>query len=77
MPQFERIKKLVALRLRELRKEAGYSSYRDFAEKNGIPRSQYLKMENGTNFTLKSLIKILDVHGFDFFEFMASVKKTS
>ena len=40
----KRIKK-IADRLRELRKEAGYTSYENFAYDNDIPRVQYGRME--------------------------------
>jgi predicted transcriptional regulator len=61
----------IAKRLKELRVEKGYSSYENFAWDNNIPRIQYWRMEKGTNFTIKNLLRILDAHQIslkDFFE---------
>lgn len=57
----ERIKK-IAEKLRELRKKAGYTNYENFAWENDIGRVQYWRMEKGANFTIVSLLKILDAH---------------
>ncbi len=56
-------------KLKKLRKDKGYSSYENFAWDNNLPRMQYWRMEKGTNFTIKNLIKILDIHGLTFKEF--------
>ena len=69
------ISKEVGSALKSLRKKAGYKSYEQFAFDNKMSRIQYWKMENGTNFTLKSLTKILDIHEKDFFDFMSSIKR--
>lgn len=60
-------------RLRELRIEAGYTSYENFAFENELPRVQYGRMEKGTNFTIKSLLKVLDVHGLTLNDFFSSL----
>ncbi len=60
-------------KLRELRIEKGFSSYEAFAWEHGINRVQYWRMENGQNFTLESLFKVLDamkVSPKDFFQDM-------
>lgn len=61
-------------KLRQLRIEKGYTSYETFAFDFDIPRMQYWRMEKGkTNVTIKSLKKVLDIHGIsfkDFFEMM-------
>lgn len=62
--------KMIASRLRELRKSKGYSNYEHIAFDLGMSRSQYWKLESGANFELKTLIKIcrlLDVSLEEFF----------
>ena len=50
--------------LRRMRLEAGYSSYERFAYENNLSRIQYWRMESGsTNWTLDSLITVLNIHG--------------
>ena len=58
--------------IRKRRIEAGYKSYEQFAEDNDISRIQYWKMENGNNFTLKSLLRVLDGLNVDFNDFIKS-----
>ncbi|MBN1186130.1 MAG: helix-turn-helix transcriptional regulator [Bacteroidales bacterium] len=62
----------IANRLKELRKQKGYTSYEDFAIENDLDRKQYWRIENGSNITLKSFIKILDIHGISLNEFFRS-----
>ena len=52
----------IAARIKELRIEKGYSSHEFFAWENKTPRVQYWRMEKGTNFTIKTLLRVLDVH---------------
>jgi len=50
-------------KLKELRIKKGYSSYENFAVDNDLGRMQYWRLENGkTNMTLKSLLRILEIH---------------
>lgn len=58
-------KELTAMRI-----AAGYPSYEQFAFDKKLSRIQYYKMEKGTNCTLKSLIKVLDAHDLDFYDFL-------
>jgi hypothetical protein len=67
--------KEVGLQLKKLRHEAGFSSYADFAWEYNLNKSQYWRMENGTNCTFKSLQKVLDIHGLSFQQFFALVEK--
>ena len=67
----DEISSLVGYRLRELRIKAGFKSYEQFAYKNNISRIQYWKMENGNNFTLKSLLRVLDAHAIRINDFLA------
>lgn len=52
----------ISKKLRILREDAGYGSYEFFAWEHKIPRVQYWRMEKGTNFTIKSLLRVLDAH---------------
>ncbi|MBC8266832.1 MAG: XRE family transcriptional regulator [Flavobacteriales bacterium] len=63
--------KKIGEKLKLLRKEAGFSGYDAFAWEHGLSRIQYWRMEKGTNFTIKSLLKILAIHKIslkDFFQ---------
>lgn len=62
-------------RIKELRIEAGYKSYEVFAWENSLSRIQYWKMEKGTNCTLKSLHKILEIHQLSFSDFFSSIEE--
>ena len=64
----------VGIALRSLRIEAGYKSYEQFAFEYGISRIQYWKMESGNNFTLKSLLTVLDTHELSLEKFLLSLK---
>lgn len=66
--------KAIGKRLRQLRVEKGYSSYDFFAWEHKIPRMQYLNMEQGKNFTMKSLIRVLDAHEISLEEFFKGLK---
>ncbi|MDG1058952.1 MAG: hypothetical protein P8O94_06985 [Flavobacteriaceae bacterium] len=59
---FESLKANIGKELKRLRVNAGYKSYEVFAWDNKISRIQYWKMEKGTNCTLKSLKRVLDIH---------------
>ena len=59
----------VAEKLRKIRLERGYSGYDFFAWENQLSPRQYLNMEQGKNFTMKSLIRVLDIHGITLEEF--------
>jgi transcriptional regulator with XRE-family HTH domain len=70
--------KLVSERLKEIRKEKGFSSYETFAIDNDLDRKQYWRVENGHNITVKTLMKILEIHKKDpsaFFKEIESKKK--
>ena len=61
-------------KLKKLRIAEGYSSYENFAFEHDINRVQYWRMEKGQNFTMNSLIKILDIHGLTLEEFFKGLK---
>jgi transcriptional regulator with XRE-family HTH domain len=60
---YDKTSKEIGEKLRAIRIAKGYTSYENFALENDIDRKQYWRIENGQNLTLKSLIKILDIHG--------------
>jgi hypothetical protein len=64
----------VCQKLKKLRVKAGYTSYETFAFDNEIPRVQYWRLEKGANFTLKTLLKVLDIHGLTMSEFFKDLK---
>ncbi len=66
-------KKDIAKRIKELRMQSGYSSYETFANDNDLPRKNYWRIEKGENFTINTLLKIINIHGItleDFFKGM-------
>jgi len=64
----------IAEKLRELRKEAGYTSHENFAWDNQLSRVQYWRMETGTNFTIDSLLRLLDIHKITLEDFFEGIK---
>lgn len=57
-------------RIKELRKEKGYSNYEFFAYENKIGRSQYGRYEKGMDMQFSSILKLIQMHGMsvkDFF----------
>jgi len=67
--------KQIGERLVELRKQAGYSSYETFAYDYELPRMQYWRIEKGkVNITLKSLLRILEIHKITIFDFFSSLR---
>lgn len=64
----------IAERLKTLRKEKGYRNYDSFAWDNDLSRTNYQRMESGCNFTIESLLKILDVHKMTLEEFFKGIK---
>jgi transcriptional regulator with XRE-family HTH domain len=52
----------VAQKIKQLRKDRGYTSFQDFAFDNDINRVQYWRVEKGHNITLKTFFKILQIH---------------
>ena len=61
--------------IRSMRIKSGNTNYEKFATDNSFSKIQYFKMEKGTNFTLNSLLRILEVHDIDFYQFIAKVKR--
>lgn len=65
----------IGKQLEVIRKEAGYTSYENFAIDKGIPRMLYWRLEKGTNFTITSLLRVMDAHGMTLQEFFAGFEK--
>jgi transcriptional regulator with XRE-family HTH domain len=70
------IQRRMGLRLTQLRKAKGYTSYETFAYDYEIPRMQYWRIEKGkANITLKSLMKLLFIHKVSVEDFFATLPK--
>jgi transcriptional regulator with XRE-family HTH domain len=52
----------IASKLKQMRIDAGFTSYENFANVNDLDRKQYWRIENGANITISTLIKILEIH---------------
>ena len=66
----------IGQRLKKLRLKKGYKSYETFAWDNEIPRVQYWRMEKGTNFTISSLLRVLDSHNLTLEDFFSEINTT-
>lgn len=62
-------------KLRKIRIDRGYSSHEFFAWEHNIPRVQYWRMEKGSNFTIRTLLRVLDAHEMSLQEFFDSMDK--
>lgn len=58
----ENLPLLISEKIKEMRLEAGYSSYETFANDFDLDRKQYWRIENGSNLTIKTLAKVLAIH---------------
>jgi transcriptional regulator with XRE-family HTH domain len=52
----------ISQKLKEIRLSNGYTSYETFAFENELNRVQYWRIESGRNITLKTLIRVLEIH---------------
>lgn len=68
-PEFQ----LIANRLKELRKEKGYTNYEHIAFELGMSRSAYWRLETGVNFELKTLIKVCRLLNVSLTEFFSKM----
>lgn len=66
--------KKVGQKLRQLRKDAGYSSFDHFAWEHKIPRNSYVNLEQGKNFQFTTLLRILEIHGISIKEFFSDME---
>ena len=58
-------------RLKQIRKQKGYSNYEHFAYQNGFNRVQYGRYENGANISLKTLFKLMKAFDMSLEEFFS------
>ena len=65
--------KQIAQKLKQLRLDKGYSSYEAFAFDHELPRVGYGRHEQCTNLTLKSLLRLLDIHQVSLADFFADM----
>lgn len=59
----------IAAHIKQLRIDKGYGSHEFFAWEHKIPRVQYWRMEKGTNFTIRTFLRVLDAHNMTMQEF--------
>jgi len=64
----------IAAKLRRLRLAAGYKSYETFAFEHELSRVSYGKHEAGSNITMKSLLRLLDIHQLTLAQFFADLE---
>jgi len=63
----------IANKIKALRIEKGYSSHETFAWDNNLNRVQYWRIENGSNITLKTLFRVLDIYKISLSEFFKDI----
>ena len=75
MKDKEKLPELIEVgnRLKKVRKEKGFKNYEHIAYELGMSRSAYWRLENGDNFSLKTLIKVCRLLGITFEEFFTDV----
>ena len=71
--QYNLLVSKIASKLKKLRIEKGLTSYEKFAYQYDLSRTQYWRMEKGTNFTIKYLMKILEIHQISLEDFFVKV----
>jgi transcriptional regulator with XRE-family HTH domain len=73
---FKTVLAVLGMRLAELRIKKGYSTIKEFTKKYDLPEIQYWRMEKGkANITLKSLVKILNIHNITLQDFFCLVSE--
>lgn len=56
-------------RIKELRKQKGFTNYEFFAYENRIGRSQYGKYEQGVDMQFSTILRLIEMHGLTVKEF--------
>jgi transcriptional regulator with XRE-family HTH domain len=69
--EFEQDFQWISKRLKELRKEKGFKNYEHFAYELGMSRSAYWRIEKGSNFEMKTLLRICKLLGISIQEFFS------
>lgn len=70
----QRAFKKIGKRLKDVRKEAGYSAILDFAYEIDMQPSQYGRYEIGADMQISTLLRILKAHGMTIQEFFAGIE---
>ncbi len=63
----------IGARIKTLRIHKGYSSAEIFAYEHDLNRISYWRMEKGSNITMASLFRILDIHQITLSEFFKDI----
>ncbi|WP_062052659.1 helix-turn-helix domain-containing protein [Aquimarina longa] len=64
----------IAKRIKELRINAGYTSYKKFAIEHNFENKSVWRWEEGVNYTVDTLFKIMDIHNITIEEFFKGMK---
>ncbi len=59
----------ISQKIKELRISAGFTSSETFSYEHSLSRVHYWRIEKGSNITMETLIKILDIHKISLEEF--------
>jgi hypothetical protein len=65
---------VIGEKIKKLRLKKGYPAYDFFAFEHDISRVLYWRMEKGTNFTIGSLLKVLDAHDMTLKDFFKDIR---
>jgi hypothetical protein len=72
----QQTQEVIGKKLTDLRIKRGYTTRLDFSEEHKLPPIQYWRVEKGkTNMTLKTLHKIVSIHGYTLEKFFRLVEK--
>lgn len=63
----------VSKKIKQLRKAKGFTSFEAFANEYDLDRVQYWRVESGTNMTLKTFFRILEIHNITPQEFFSDL----
>lgn len=63
----------VAAKIKYLRIAKGYSSYEKFAIEHDFSLSQYWRIEKGSNLTLSTLDRVLEIHQISWTDFFSDI----
>lgn len=64
----------IASKLKQMRIDAGFTSYENFANAKDLDRKQYWRIENGANITISTLIKVLELHKVSMKDFFSDIE---
>ncbi len=64
----------VGERIKELRINAGFTSYETFAFEYNLGRKSYWQWEKGANYKFETIIRIIDIHDISLEDFFKGLK---